>query len=102
MVRASEIDSVPTAVDDVVCTSVGAPVLLSLLANDSGPLGNSPVTVVGIPAHGTLTPDVVTGTAIFTPAAGYSGLDAFTYRLTSSGGGQSALATVTLKIGIPC
>jgi hypothetical protein len=94
--------TVPVAVNDVVCTASGVPILVSLLGNDVGPLGSAPVTVVGAPAHGTLAASVVTGTAIFTPVQGYVGLDAFTYRLTSSSGTQSGLATVTVKIGVTC
>jgi prepilin-type N-terminal cleavage/methylation domain-containing protein len=93
---------VPTAVDDVVCTSANTGVLASLLANDTGPLGPSPLTVVSAPAHGNLTGDPSTGIGIYTPMTGYVGLDSFTYRLTGSSGAQSATATVTVKIGIAC
>jgi prepilin-type N-terminal cleavage/methylation domain-containing protein len=91
--------TVPVATNDLVCTAPNAPVLVSVLGNDSGPLGADPVTIVTPPAHGTLTDQISTGTGKFTPANGYLGTDAFTYFLTSSSGVQSGVATVTLKIG---
>jgi hypothetical protein len=94
--------TVPTAVADTACTSADTSVLVTLLANDSGPLGRTPVTIVSAPAHGTLNEAITSGIGIFTPAAGYTGLDSFTYRLTSSSGAQSASATVTVKIGVGC
>jgi prepilin-type N-terminal cleavage/methylation domain-containing protein len=94
--------TVPVAGADSVCTPAGAAVLVSLLGNDSGPLGASPVTIVSPPAHGSLSAQIVTGTGIYTPAAGFTGPDAFTYRLTSSSGAQSAAATVTVTVGGVC
>jgi type II secretory pathway pseudopilin PulG len=94
--------TLPTAVADTVCTPADTAALANLLANDSGPLGPSPVTIVSAPAHGTLNEAITSGIGIITPEAGYAGLDSFTYRLTSSSGAQSASATVTVKIGVSC
>jgi hypothetical protein len=94
--------AVPVARDDTVCTPAGTATLVSLIANDSGPLGTAPVTIVSPPAHGTLSASIVTGTGVFTPTSGYTGLDAFTYRLTSSSGVKSTGAGVTVRIGAAC
>lgn len=91
--------TVPVAAPDTVCTAPGSPVLVSLLGNDSGPLGADPVTIVSPPAHGTLTDDISSGTGKLTPTGGFVGVDAFSYRLTSSSGVQSAVATVTVRVG---
>ncbi|HEV7310851.1 beta strand repeat-containing protein, partial [Ensifer sp.] len=56
------------------------------------------VTVATAPAHGTAT---ATGTVIsYTPVAGYSGADSFTYTATNATG-TSAPATVTVTVSAP-
>lgn len=53
------------------------------------------------PAHGTLSDlDPATGRVRYTPAAGYSGPDSFTYRV-SDGYAESAAGTVTLEVQPP-
>jgi Bacterial Ig domain len=77
-------------------------------ANKPGPvslhctdLAGAPLTyaIVTKPAHGTLSTPSSGGTATYTPAKGYSGLDRFTFEATSSHGtsaAQTALITVLL------
>ncbi|KKB11471.1 hypothetical protein VE25_12620 [Devosia geojensis] len=56
------------------------------------------VAVPAGPSHGTVS---ISGTSItYTPAAGYSGPDSFTYTATNTGG-TSAPATVTITVGAP-
>ena len=63
----------------------------------SGVPANS-VTVDSPPAHGVAT---VSGmTIVYTPTAGYSGVDSFTYRAVNLGG-PSAPATVTVTVSRP-
>ena len=58
----------------------------------------SSVSKMSDPAHGTVT---ISGTtATYTPAAGYYGADAFTYRATGPGG-NSATRTVSITVGNP-
>jgi hypothetical protein len=67
----------------------------------------TPATIAGFsvvagPAHGSVTIATQTGgTAVarYTPAAGYTGTDSFTYRTTDSRGLASAPATVSLTVG---
>ena len=70
----------------------------SVLHNDIDP-GQNPMTaaVVTGPAHGTLkfNPD---GTFIYTPTAGYSGADSFTYQDTDSALQVSNIATASFNI----
>ena len=56
------------------------------------------ITIVTPPAHGTLTQPTLAGAVTYTPAAGYSGPDSFTYRATGPGG-DSTDATVTIVVG---
>jgi hypothetical protein len=55
--------------------------------------------VVGAPAHGTLgTVDQAAGTVSYTPAAGYSGPDQFTFKAVNPGG-ESATVLATIEVG---
>ncbi|MFM0198579.1 putative Ig domain-containing protein [Paraburkholderia fungorum] len=63
----------------------------------SGGVANS-VSVVSSPTHGTAT---ASGTSItYTPTAGYSGSDSFTYNATNATG-TSSTATVTITVSAP-
>jgi hypothetical protein len=57
-----------------------------------------PVTIVKAsdPAHGTVA--IAGTTATYTPASGFGGSDSFTYKATDGRGGESAPATVSLKV----
>ena len=88
----------PVATDDTATTVVGTPITTTattgVLANDSG----SSLTAGGAsaPAHGTvaLASD---GSYVYTPQAGYSGTDSFTYTATDEAG-QTSPATVRISI----
>jgi hypothetical protein len=69
-----------------------------VLANDSGP---PPLTAVLAlpPSRGTLALKA-DGSLVYTPAPGYSGPDAFVYKV-SSGGGESVVAIVNLEVFVP-
>lgn len=87
----------PVATDTSATTSTGQPVTVVLLGSDST---GAPVTyaITSGPANGTLGPiDQATGTVIYTPNAGYSGPDSFTYTVTSANGtSNTATATITV------
>ena len=69
-----------------------------VLYNDSDAEGNPFTASVAMPpAHGTLSL-AANGTFTYTPAAGFSGTDTFTYRATDATG-PSAPATVSIIIG---
>ena len=69
---------------------------LNVLANDSDPDGDAlSIATVGTPAHGTAT--VSGNRVLYTPVAGYTGADTFTYAI-SDGKGGSASATVGITI----
>jgi CshA-type fibril repeat protein len=87
----------PKGGDDVAVTPMATPVDIDVLAND--PATNLTVTTVATPGHGTATanPD---GTVRYTPDAGFSGIDTFTYTATDSTGQtitQKVTVTVTPK-----
>ena len=90
----------PSAADDVATVDYeSAPTLIDVLANDSDP-DNDPLTITAVstPAHGTA--QIASGGISYTPAAGYSGNDSFTYTI-SDGRGGTASASVTVTVNPP-
>ena len=70
--------------------------LIAVLANDTDPDGDAlSLTSVSSPPHGTAT--ISSGKVSYTPAAGYSGPDSFTY-VISDGRGGTATGTVSLTV----
>ncbi|NRD26961.1 S-layer family protein [Frigoribacterium sp. VKM Ac-2836] len=86
------------AVDDAGTTHAGTPLTVDaahgVLSNDSG--SSLTATLDGRPAHGTvaLAKD---GSYVYTPTAGFSGVDAFTYTATDTEG-QTRTGTVTITV----
>ena len=80
--------------------SLSIPAVAGLLRNDFDPDGDS--TVVNLISnnvdHGSVSV-FGSGTFSYTPTAGYSGLDSFTYRMADSNGANSS-TTVTIFVGV--
>jgi hypothetical protein len=71
----------PVAVDDATTTPMGTGVHIDVAANDSDPEnGALAVRSVADPVHGSALVNA-SGTVTYTPAAGFSGLDSFTYQV---------------------
>jgi predicted extracellular nuclease len=90
----------PVAFNGTVSTPAGTPVALALTASDPE---NDTLTyaIVTEPAHGTLGGfNAATGTVTYTPTAGYSGPDTFTFRV-SDGTSNSNVATVSITVVAP-
>jgi len=88
----------PTAVDDLGATVANAPVVISVLANDDP--GNSAfdklsVEIVTQPKNGKVVVNA-DGTVTYTPNAGFTGEDVFTYRVKDAFGYYTNVASVTL------
>jgi uncharacterized repeat protein (TIGR01451 family) len=85
----------PVAGDDTATTTPGTAVDVDVLANDLGTV--LPPEVRTAPAHGTAT---LAGRALtYTPAAGFTGTDTFTYRLCAVDGSDAcAEATVAVTV----
>ena len=90
----------PVAGDDTATTALDTAVTLSVLANDSDPDGDA-LTVTGTttPAHGSATANA-NNTVTYTPAAGYSGPDSFSYTISDGhGGADTGLVSLTVSPG---
>ncbi|SDD06044.1 Calx-beta domain-containing protein [Pedobacter soli] len=88
----------PRAVDDAGGTVANKPVVISVLDNDDP--GNSTfdkltVEIVSQPKHGTVKVNA-DGTVTYTPDAGYTGDDVFTYRVKDAYGYYTNVASVNL------
>jgi len=93
----------PVAQADVGSTSVGVPLTLSLLANDSDPDGHVPLTITDLTQPGTgLGSVVLNGSSgvTYTPPPGATSplVATFSYRAADSKGLKSEPATVTINV----
>ncbi len=87
----------PNAADDAISVDYESSAnLIDVLANDSDP-DNDPLTITAVsaPAHGTAA--ITAGRISYTPMAGYSGADSFTYTI-SDGRGGTATASVAVTV----
>jgi hypothetical protein len=94
-----ELTVTPVATADGLTTQAGTPVTVTtpgILSNDLG--SDISVSSNSSPAHGTVTIGAAGGLT-YTPNAGYSGADAFTYTITDSAS-QTATAAVTVTVGV--
>lgn len=86
----------PSAANDTTTTTAGVAVTIDVLANDSDPDGDAlAITIDGPPSHGAAT--INSGKIVYTPQAGFTGTDSFTY-IVSDGKGGTATATVTVTV----
>ncbi len=84
----------PTVVNDQTTTLPGTAVTINVTANDSDADGDTlTVTILTQPTNGTAT--VSNGQIVYTPNAGFTGTDSFTYRVSDGKGGEGT-GTVTV------
>ncbi|HEV2826049.1 MAG TPA: S8 family serine peptidase [Pyrinomonadaceae bacterium] len=93
----------PTAANDTAVTAEGIAVTINVIANDTDPDGDQlTVTSVGPAAHGSVVNNG-NGTLTYTPAAGYVGIDTFTYTICAPEGclvsSSTGAVTVTVQKG---
>ncbi len=100
------VNAIPVAVNDNVVGKVNTPSIINVLNNDTDrdgdpTLDKTTVVIKTQPANGTLSVDPVTGVVTYTPNAGYSGPDSFTYTVKDNKGSESNVALVSIAIPIP-
>ena len=84
----------PDLADDSTTTTVAKPVSVAVTGNDPF-VGTGTLAVATQPTHGTATVDGAN--VVYTPAAGWTGTDTFTYSVTDVMG-QTDTATVTVIV----
>ena len=91
-------NSAPVATDDAALTVEGAPISISVLSNDTDADVGDTLTIDNThgPLHGTVAINQ-DNTITYTPTAGYTGLDSFTYTITDDEGAPS-IATVDVSV----
>jgi subtilisin family serine protease len=91
----------PNAVNDTATTPQGAAITINVLANDTHPQNQAlDVTTATDPPHGAAVVNA-NETITYTPDAGYSGTDSFTYTVRDPGGATDT-ATVLVTIEPRC
>ena len=99
-ITVTQVNLAPTATNDAFSVVTGAVLTVvppGVLGNDADPNGDTLTAAVAVgPTHGTLSL-AGNGGFTYTPAAGFSGNDSFTYR-ASDGSLQSNVATVNLTV----
>lgn len=97
------VNHAPTASSDSATTDENTAVTVAVRSNDLDPDGDS-LTVTGVTqgANGSVVIDVATGNPIYTPNAGFTGTDVFTYTISDGNGGtDTATVTVVVNAVIP-
>ena len=90
----STVSVLPVGVANTADTTEATPITISALANDLG--SAKTITSTTTPAHG-IAAVINSGSAIrYTPVAGFTGTDTFTYRASANGGTYEATVTVTV------
>ena len=93
----------PVANNDTATLQANRNVTINILANDSssgGTLDAASVKIVVPPAHGTAVANSG-GAVVYTPTAGYSGLDTFQYTVQDNLATVSNPATVSIEVTTP-
>jgi hypothetical protein len=94
VIQTSDYLVAPGCVAGSAAVAFGTPVSLMLRCGGPGPPA---LSILAGPSHGSLGPISPSGAVTYTPAAGYSGPDSFTFRATNAGG--SSDATFDLMVG---
>ncbi|MBE9061110.1 S-layer family protein [cf. Phormidesmis sp. LEGE 11477] len=93
------VNDVPVAVDDSGSTTEGTAVVINVLDSASDVESDTlSIESVGAAANGEVNINS-DGTLTYTPNAGFSGNDSFTYTINDGNGGISEAATISISVG---
>jgi hypothetical protein len=91
--------ALPVAVNDLASTTQGTVVGINVTGNDTNCSPTTPcsVTIVTQPTNGSVVPNSPeAGKVSYTPTAGFTGTDTFSYTATNAAGSSTANVTVTV------
>ncbi len=88
IITVTPVNDDPVATDDMVVTGVDVPVIIDILTNDFDVDGDSLIIkdIIEGPSNGTVEINA-DGTVTYTPDAGFTGMDTFTYAISDGNGG---------------
>ncbi|MGC3982890.1 MAG: Ig-like domain-containing protein [Steroidobacteraceae bacterium] len=89
----------PVAVNETASVQANQNIAINVLANDTsagGTLDATSIRIVVAPAHGVAV--VTNGSVVYTPTAGYSGIDTFQYSMKDNLDMESNVATVFIEV----
>ena len=99
-ITVNSINDLPVAVDDLGSTVINTSIEIDVLDNDSDiddDEASLTVEIVDSATNGSLAV-LNSGLVSYSPALGFTGQDAFDYRLADAAGGQSNTVTVTITV----
>jgi hypothetical protein len=99
-VTINDVDTVPLALNDAATTPSDTAVTINVLSNDTafGATLNPATVNPSVPSLGTAVTNTLTGAVTYTPNAGATGQDSFTYTVMDSENRLSNTATVIVNI----
>jgi|GEM_PF-2182431 len=99
-VTVTSVNDPPTAVDDVATTVANTSRIINVIANDTdidGTINAGSIVIGTQPLNGSATANP-NGTVTYTPTAGFTGTNTFTYNVKDNGNAVSNNATVTVNV----
>lgn len=100
-ITVNAVNDAPVAADDNVTTNEDTALAIMVFTNDND-IDNSvdpgSITIMSMPAHGTLSLNPTTGVIAYTPASDYNGNDSFTYTIEDVFNAVSNTATVSITV----
>lgn len=96
-ITVSGADDLPQAIDDSATTSLTTPVVISVVANDTGGDGTLSVIAVADPANGSAVISDGGSSVTYSADNGFSGEESFSYTIADSDGDESS-ATISVTV----
>ncbi len=96
-----DVNDVPVAAVEFTTTMMDTPVVIDILANDGdvdGFLDPATVRIAADATNGSISIDAIDGGVTFTPSAGFTGTDDFTYTVLDDDGAESNEANVSITV----
>jgi uncharacterized repeat protein (TIGR01451 family) len=90
---------VPDAIDDSASTNEGVAVATGVLTNDG--LGTEPTAITANTQGTSGTVTCTAGVCTYTPAAGFTGTDSYTYTITDANGNRDTAIVLVTVIDLP-